>query len=146
MERAWVLNFDADEELASASASYTPRRAALGRFEVLAARVSGLLGPGDQVIMPTERAPLRARSFVGRAWCPTPRAMRALSDAGVSLPRAPPLEVIRRVNHRRFNAELGSSLPGARFVNTVDDVLETIAGLSPSGQWLLKRAFGFAGR
>jgi hypothetical protein len=89
----------------------------------------------------TERSAL-----AGRAFCPTPRALAALRAAGVAVPAAPPLDVLRRVNHRRFAAELGQTLPGARFVDALDDLLETIAGPSPTGHWLLKRPFSFAGR
>jgi hypothetical protein len=56
------------------------------------------------------------------------------------------VKVLRHVNHRRFNAELGQTLPGARFVTTASDLSAVIAGESPSGHWLLKRPFGFAGR
>jgi hypothetical protein len=52
------------------------------------------------------------------------------------------MEVLRRVNHRRFSAELGQTLPGAVFV----DDAAACAHVVQSGAWLLKRAFGFAGR
>jgi hypothetical protein len=147
---AWVLNFDAEDELAAAPRAYTPSRAVLSRFEALAARVFALLGPLDRVLVPAlpQVGPLPAppRAFLGRAWCPTPRAIQAFCEAGVEVPTAPPLDVLRRVNHRRFCAELGQTLPGARFVDTFDAVLETIAAPSPTGHWLLKRPFSFTGR
>lgn len=147
---AWVLNFDAEDELAAAPRAYTPSRAVRSRFEALAARVLALLGPRDRVLVPVlpQVGPLPSppRAFLGRAWCPTPRAIQAFCDAGVEVPRAPPLDVLCRVNHRRFCAELGQTLPGARFVDTMDAVLETIAAPSPTGHWLLKRPFSFTGR
>lgn len=150
--RAWVLNFDADEELAALAAgasAHTPARAVLARFEALAARVQALLGPGDRVIVPRATAGALEGlpdAFVGRAWCPTPRALQAFQDAGIEAPEAPPLAVIQRVNHRRFAADLGQTLPEARFVEAMDALIETIAAPSPTGHWLLKRPFGFAGR
>jgi hypothetical protein len=154
---AWVLNFDAEDELAAASpaaSAYTPPRAALARFEALAAEVAALLGPNDHLLVPRApgrdtRPPLdpsRRRALLGRAWCPTPRALRAFLEAGVEVPKAPPLDVLRHVNHRRFAAELGQTLPGARFVDTMDELIEAIAAPSPTGHWLLKRPFGFTGR
>jgi hypothetical protein len=145
--RAWFLNFDADMEL-ERPAGYTPPRAVAARAAELAGRVGPLLGPGDVLLRedpPAGAAPL-PRGLAGRAWCPTPRALRALSRAGVELPRAPALEVLRRVNHRRFCAELGQTLPGARYADTLGEVEEAIAGGSPAGEWVLKRPFGFAGR
>ncbi|AUX20490.1 hypothetical protein SOCEGT47_009620 [Sorangium cellulosum] len=147
---AWVLNFDADEELAR-PAGYTPRRAVADRAPELARRVSALLRPGDVVLSPELPSPPAppappASALVGRAWCPTPRALRLLRRAGVAPAEAPPLDVLRRVNHRRFCAELGQTLPGARYVVTLAELLATIAGPTPTGHWLLKRPFGFAGR
>jgi hypothetical protein len=143
--RAWLLNFDAEDELAS-GARHTSSRAVVARFAALAQRVGPLLGPGDVVIDAASPARLEAHAFAGRAWCPTPGARRVLALAGVTLPEAPALAVLRRVNHRRFCAELGQMLPGARYVDTVDDVVDLVNTPSPAGPWLLKRPFGFAGR
>jgi hypothetical protein len=153
-----VLNFDAEEELAAASAGepYTPSQKVLGRFEALVPRVSGLFRAGDSVIVPAKASAVvpsgeglltQAKTgHVGRAWCPTPRAVRAFREAGIAPPAAPPIEVLCRVNHRRFAAELGQPLPGARFAESLGAVIEAVAAPSPTGEWLLKRAFGFAGR
>lgn len=148
--RAWFLNFDADEELAS-PAGYTPRRAVLERFAGLAEEARGLLGPGDFVVpelpeLPEGRGARVARGALGRAFCPTPRARRALERAGAEVEAAPAVEVLRAVNHRGFSARLGQTLPGARFVRGMEELEEVIAGSSPTGQWLMKRPFGFAGR
>jgi hypothetical protein len=59
---------------------------------------------------------------------------------------APDVAVLRRVNHRRFCADLGQTLPGAQFVASVEELADRVAGDSPSRQWLLKRPFAFAGR
>jgi hypothetical protein len=142
--RLWLLNFDADDELARPD-GYTVRRAVLARFESLAERASGLVPPGDRVI--DERAsPARtaATGYVGRAFCPTPRAFRTWASFGAAAPTAPSLDVLRRVNHRRFCAELGQELPDARYVASSDELAQTLA--ARGAPWLLKRAFGFAGR
>jgi len=141
--RAWLLNFDADEELAR-PAGYTPSAAVAARARALAARVGPLLGPEDLLL--EEPATGGAAGRVGLAWCPTPRALRVLRKAGAEPALSPGLEILRRVNHRRFCAELGQTLPGARYVDTLAELEAVIAGSSPTGQWLLKRPFGFAGR
>lgn len=144
----WFLNFDADEELAS-PAGYTPRRAVIDRFAGLAEEVRGLLGPGDSVLPEAGATGVFGHvgaGVLGRAFCPTPRARRALAKAGAILLPAPPLEVLRAVNHRRFSADLGQTLPGARFVRSIEELEEVIAGSSPTGRFLAKRPFGFAGR
>jgi hypothetical protein len=48
------------------------------------------------------------------------------------------------VNHRAFSDELGQCLPGARFVRDRGELEAALA--SSSGAWVMKRAFGFAGR
>jgi hypothetical protein len=137
--RAWFLNFDAEAELADPSAR-TSSRAVEARARGLAERAVGLVAAGDVILCPG----VRAEGLAGRAWCPTPRALAAIANAGASLPDAPPMEVLRRVNHRRFSAELGQTLPGARFVETRAELDATLAG--SRARWLLKRPFGFAGR
>lgn len=149
-KRAWILNLEADEELAR-PAGYTPKAAAVARARALAARLAALLGPEDVLVWPDDPAAMTPAAAPdgdreGRAWCPTPRALRALRRAGAEPAPAPPLAVLRRVNHRRFCAELGQPLPGARFVETLAELAETIAGPSPTGQWILKRPFAFSGR
>jgi hypothetical protein len=141
---AWFLNFDAEEELAR-PAGYTPSRAVLARGEALAERVRALLLPGDIVVAEGQSIRL-GPDFAGAAWCPTPRARKALERAGAAVPDAPSLEVLRAVNHRRFNAMLGQSLPGALYALTAEEVRAALLSPSPTGQWLLKRPFGFAGR
>jgi hypothetical protein len=140
---AWLLNLDAEIELANRDA-HTPSARALARMNELKRVLAPLFGPGD-VILGGEEAPLEGE-WLGRAWCPTPRARRRLLEAGATPVPAPDFAVLRRVNHRRFAAELGPMLPGARFVTTMDDLESTIRGATPTGHWLLKRPFGFAGR
>jgi hypothetical protein len=141
---AWFLNFDAEEELAR-PAGYTPSRAVLARFEGLAALVGALLSPGDVVVAEGQSSRI-GPAYNGRAWCPTPRARRALAKAGVALPPAPSLEVLRAVTNRGFNAGLGQTLPGARFATSLEEIEEALGQASPTGRWLLKRPWSFAGR
>jgi hypothetical protein len=143
--RAWLLNFDAEDEL-DRGAGHTSSRAVRGRFAALAFRVSTLLAPGDVLVDPAAPPALAPDAFSGRAWCPTPGARRLLERASAVVPAAPSLAVLRRVNHRRFCAELGQTLPGARYVDTLDDAVALVATPSPGAAWLLKRPFGFAGR
>ncbi len=140
---AWVMNLDAENELHART--YAPSsKDALGRLPGLVRALSSLLLPGDVIVGDADRLPKGV--YEGRAWCPTPSALARLTSAGAVPRDAPQMAILRRVNHRRFAAELGQTLPGARFVTRMDELLETIAGDSPTAQWLLKRPFGFAGR
>ncbi len=146
---AWVLNLDAERELEGTGHTPTSRTAA--RIPELARRLLGLLGPDDVALLDAAadadvRARLAQGPVAGRAWCPTPRALARLVRAGAAPVAAPSLAVLRRVNHRRFGASLAQSLPGARYVDTLDELLAVLAGPSPTGRWILKRPFGFAGR
>ena len=139
---AWVLNLDAERELETPGA-HTPSADTIARMPDLVRALRGLLGHDGVVVDEDARV---TREHLGRAWCPTPSALRRLGDAGATVLPAPGFDVLRRVNHRRFSADRGQTLPGARFAMSLDEVLETIAGESPTGHWLLKRPFGFAGR
>lgn len=155
---AWVLNLDAEYELASPDA-HTPSARTIRRMPELVRALAQLLGPGDVVLgenglVPTKHQEIEGDAvhtgasgpWIGRAWCPTPRALERLVRAGATPVAAPNVAVLRRVNHRRFNAELGQTLPDARFVTTPEELGAVIVGETPSGHWLLKRPFGFAGR
>jgi len=133
------LNFDAEEELASPVARKTASAAMTARLASLADRAVGLVAPGDLVV----RDGVDARGFVGRAWCPTPSALDRLARAGAEAPIAPSLEILRRANDRAFSAELGQTLPGAALATSRVEVERMVAR---GGDWLMKRAFGFAGR
>lgn len=145
--RAWLWNFDADDELADPSAR-TPSRAARARAEALSAApsVRALLGPGDVILPDSAPRSIDLRGLSARAWCPTPRALAALRGAGASIPITPAFAALRRVNHRRFSFDLGRALAHARWATTTAEVLATLALPSPTGLWLLRRPFGFAGR
>jgi hypothetical protein len=149
---AWVLNLDAEDELAHAGA-HTPTATATARIEALLPRLTGpgeLVHEGDGVVWPGS-APGDLPA-TGRAWCPTRWALEQLARAGVRPPAAPSQQVLRRVSHRRFSHELGPALPGAGHAETGAQLRQllsataTLEGVSEQRQWLLKRPFSYAGR
>jgi hypothetical protein len=138
---AWVLNLDADLELAHPEGSYSPSNAvkkAMSR-SMDALRMT-LLGPEDIVIDDQAGS---AKDFIGRAWCPTHRALAIMKRAGATPEPHPSQEILRKVNARSFCASLGQTLPGAMFAKSVE---EAIAKLRSPGAWRVKRNFGMAGR
>lgn len=143
---AWVLNLDAELELARPG--YTPRARLLSQLVEFGAESRRLLGPDDVLVSPSPGAErgltsAEASDFIGRAWCPTPRALAALALAGVRPEPHPPVEVLRRVNHRRFAAELG----GLERQRYVAELAELDAELRRAERpLLLKRPLAFAGR
>lgn len=141
---AWLLNLDADEELARPR-GYTRSRAMQQLVAAMATRARSLLGPGD-VLLDEIPAGADRSQLVGRAFCPTPSALRAFAAARVAPAPAPPVEILQGVNDRRFAMALGEALPGAVFATSLDEVARAIARPSPTGTWILKRPHAFAGR
>ena len=140
-----MLNLDAENELFATT--YTPPSArSLARLPDLVRALAPLFGPDDVILGEGDGDTCTPGIYAGRAWCPTPSALARLAAAGAVPVRAPALAILRRVNHRRFCADLGEQLPGARYVTRIDELAEVIAGETPTGDWLLKRPFGFAGR
>jgi uncharacterized ferritin-like protein (DUF455 family) len=138
---AWVFNLDAEFELARPN--YTPRARVLNQLARYGTASRDLLGP-DDVSLDGPQQPSGLEGAIGRAWCPTPRALALLRAAGVEPEPHPAAEVLRRVNHRRFAFELGGALPRQRYVESRRE-LETCL-TDGSGPWLLKRPLVFAGR
>jgi hypothetical protein len=141
---AWVLNLDVESELEH-GAERTRDRATEARIEALASRLGGLVAAEDRVVWPA-KAPPDASGLWGRAWCPTPEALARLGESGARAPKAPAFEILRRVNDKRFGAALGQNLPNARFVEDEGALTSTLESGEKEARWLLKRAFGFAGR
>jgi hypothetical protein len=153
--RAWLLNFDADDELARGRTYGGPPPPTQRRFTDLVMRATGLVPEGDARIGSEDscgdggavaRAPSGA---AGYAFCPTPWAIEALKRAGARPPLAPSFELLRRVNDRGFAARLGYVLPGGAFVERAEEIASACARAAEAaadGQVLLKRAHGFAGR
>jgi hypothetical protein len=143
---AWVLNLDADLELAS-PARYAPTRKVLESMRPHVERLArALLVEGD-LLVDAASPDGSARGLRGRAFCPTPRAIAILRRVGAEPEPHPDVEVLRRVNSRAFAASLGATLPGAAFVGSLDAARAIVAAHPDVGdEWRMKRAFGMAGR
>lgn len=143
----WVLNLDAEHELAGGG---TPGASVRRAVEAARPAARRLLGEGELDVDQVRALGVDARGAPGRAWCPTPRALDALRSVGAEPPDAPALEVLRSVNHRRFCARLGDDLPGARFAASPAEVLDAVRAAPPretaTDTWLLKRPLVAAGR
>lgn len=143
---AWVLNLDADVELAAAPA-YQPTnavRAAMAPHVVQLA--ASLIAPDDVLIDETSASGI-ARGLVGRAFCPTPRAIAMLRRAGAEPEAHPTREILRSVNDRAFCASLGATLPDGAFHRELDSALHHLERVPTIAlRWRVKRAFGMAGR
>lgn len=148
---AWVLNLDAEDELALGRV-HTPTAATIARARELLPKLTGLIRPGDAVLFPQTGERPSVLPPEARCWCPTRWALKQVTSAGLTPPPTPGDEVLRRVNHRRFSHELGEQLPGATFVTTRAELdaaladLDALARTSTTRQWLLKRPLGYAGR
>jgi hypothetical protein len=141
--RVWLLNLDAEDELARPGAR-TPSRAMIDRCRALAERLGGLVPPGDVAWVPGTDPP-PCQGYAAAAWCPTPGARARLERVGARLPEAPPWAVLRAANHRAFTAGLGPSLPGAAFVRTEAELDAVLRAPSLTGEWLVKRPLSYRG-
>jgi len=137
---AWVLNLDADFELASPG-PWVPPSALTDLLEVISERAERLLEAGDFLVSGDEQVP---PGTIGRAWCPTPSAIARLEAAGATPEEAPSVEILRGVNDRAFSAAMGQTMPGAAYVVDIAGVRKVMRRRRIP--WLLKRAFGAAGR
>jgi hypothetical protein len=136
---AWVLNLDAELEMAEPS--YCAPKRVLAQLERYGQGARALLGPMDVLLDSADRS---AGDRAGRAWCPTPFALARMAQAGVEPEPHPPLSVLRMVNHRKFATALGLGLPEQRYIEdraSLDALLR-----NPARSWLLKRPLSFAGR
>jgi hypothetical protein len=154
---AWVLNLDADVELAAiasgaagARAAYAPKRSVREAMRAFVPRLAASLLDPEQDLLVDEDSPAGiARGKVGRAFCPTPRALRLLRRAGAEPEPHPECDVLVRVNARAFASSLGTTLPGATFVAQEVDARARLAAPPPpelSDAWRIKRNFGMTGR
>ena len=143
---AWVLNLDADLELAR-GAGYSPSSGVARAMDAFAGRLrDSLVGLRDIVVDASSREG-SAAGFVGRAFCPTPGAIAMLVRAGADPEPHPPVDVLRRVASRAFSASLGSTMPKEAFVTRLDEARALLrTDPAPGNGWRIKRAFGMAGR
>lgn len=139
----WVLNLDAEQELANPTGyvadSGLTARARKSLADAKTKARENLLGPQDCVF----EVGCRAEGFEGRAWCPTPSALARLASAGARVPPAPALEVLRRVNDRAFCVDLGLGLSASAYFRDLEPLRLHLQG---GEHWLLKRGHSFAGR
>lgn len=146
---AWVLNLDAEEELAVPGA-FTPsvRLSALVRRQG-ERLIGGLVAPGDTVVEPDAAGATSLQGHLGMAWSPTPRALRTLARTGAATLATPPMSVLRRANARPFAAGVRAELCHASFAKRIasrmEEVLPLLAEPARLG-WLVRRSFGAAGR
>jgi hypothetical protein len=138
---AWLLNLDAELELARANFDYVPRRKLLQQLAAHGEGSRQLLLPNDVLVEPDVILP---SGFIGRAWCPTPRALGQLKAAGAQVEPHPEASVLRRVNHRLFACELGGGLAHQHYF-TERAPLEALLRRAER-PWLVKRPLAFAGR
>jgi hypothetical protein len=140
---AWVLNLDADIELAS-GANYAPTRTVIDAMRPHVERLArALLGPDDVLV----GEDTDAHGLSGRAFCPTPRAIALLRRAGAEPEPHPSIEVLRLVNSRAFCSARGPTLPDGSFVPMLDEALTRLqTPPTIGGRWRVKRNHGMAGR
>jgi hypothetical protein len=141
---AWILNLDAELELARARPGYATSQKLLSQLAQHGSRSRALLGPTDLLVEPNEELQAKPTELVGRAWCPTPLALTRLRARGIEPEPHPEAAVLRRVNHRLFAHEVGGGLPHQTYFRNRDDLLSHLSG--SSRHWLLKRPLAFAGR
>jgi hypothetical protein len=142
--RLWLFNLDAPLELESPG-PYQSSERFLAALQPIIQQARALMLPGDAALEPGAAPDPGWEGHVGDAWSPTPSALRQLARAGARLAPSPDIEVLRRVNHRRFYLELGGGAPGAEYVSRAAELDASLraAELRPA---LFKRPYGFAGR
>lgn len=137
---AFFPNLDADHEL-GVEGPYQPRKETLAAIASQTPALASLVH-GHPVLDRAAPAPFEpAQGELAVCWCPTRHAQSVLQRAGWPLPKAPPHDVLRRVNSRRFIAEHGPNRIGRRWVDAGSE-----RSFIATGRFRLKRAFGFAGR
>jgi len=141
---AWLLNFDADLELQDPS-RYRPAKAVLARAASLRAQLTDLIDPGD-VVLEVDGLDPPPSNLTVQTFCPTPSALGRIRALGLLPPAAPSLDVLRRVNDRRFCAQLGHGLEGSCFAEDLAALEAQLRLPSFSSSYVIKRAFSFAGR
>jgi hypothetical protein len=144
MRYAWVLNLDAELELARGRPGYVAQRKLTAQLALHGASSRALLGADDVLLAAEDAVALPAGDWRGRCWCPTPLALQLLRARGIEPEPHPSPAVLRRVNHRLFAHELGGGLPQQAYVRSRAELLERVG--DGAEKWLLKRPLSFAGR
>lgn len=138
MKRAWLLNLDADDELADPE--HRTSQSMRGRIQSIVPKLSLLIPDGDVVL----DGKIRADGLRGMCWCPTPHAMEDLERAGAAPAPHPPFDVVRRVNDRAFHCEVFGKRFGGRYAKSHEELMALLSEMDRPVA--LKRAHSFAGR
>lgn len=133
------MNLDGAAELARGTE--VDPFAALERRPALRGPLAALATPRGAIL---ERD-AAATGLAGRAFLPTPGALKTLARAGAILPDAPPLSVLRDVNHRAFALGLEGAAASA-WCTEAARAASLIHATHAGAPLRLKRAFAFAGR
>ena len=136
---AWVLNLDAELEMAEPS--YCARSRVLAQLDRYGRGACALLGPSDVLLDGLDQTVL---GQTGRAWCPTTRALACMAKAGVKPEPHPSQVILQTVNHRKFAADLNLGHPDQHYVEDRVKLDELLS--NKERPWLLKRPLAFAGR
>ena len=161
MKRLWVLNLDAERELALPD-GYTRPQVMAEQIREQSASTRDLVRDEAVLALDATKAPEGANGeTVVAAWCPTPSALALVRRVGLTVPPAPPVDVLRLANHRRFQHDVarrtddGASFsrhtafvePDADLETQVRSLAERLSNPPPIGAgWHLERAYGFAGK
>lgn len=140
----WLFNLDAELEV-EARKPYAGPLIALTKRPSLMAQLGKLVPSGD-VVLSTLPARAAFANTCGYCWSPTPSAVSALKFAGVNVVFALPAVLLRQVMSRAFSAGLGLHFEAANWFSDSEQALARVRLPSPSGRWLARRAFGFAGK
>ena len=161
MKRLWVLNLDAERELALPD-GYTRPRVMAEQIREQSASTRELVRDEAVLALDATKAPEGANAETAvAAWCPTPSALALVRRVGLTVPATPPLDVLRLANHRRFQHDVarrtddGASFfshtafvePDADLETQVRSLVKRLSNPPPLGAgWHLERAYGFAGK
>jgi hypothetical protein len=161
VKRLWVLNLDAERELALPD-GYTRPRVMAEQIRERSASTRDLVRDEPVLALDATEAPEGASAeTVVVAWCPTPSAVALVRRVGLTVPAAPPLDVLRLANHRRFQHDVARRAddgapffahtafvePDADLEMQVRSLAQRLSNPPPLGAgWHLERAYGFAGK
>lgn len=149
--RVWLLNPDAERELA-AGPSYRTNQRLKVQMESRRDLFADLVGDDEVVFVHEARRDFHGRGRQALLWAPTPGATRVARAAGLRFPRAPRVEILQQVFHRWFLSHAGCRvLPGRAFVEErqqLQRLLDEGPGSMLPGvdEFRLKRCYGFAGK
>ena len=148
MAALWLLNLDAELEWTARrkGPSYAPTREVQGILDRAFHLASGLCAAGDHCLSSDLAVPPTREPWVGRAFCPTPKAQEHFSRLGIATELWPDLAIVERVNDRSFAFEQGLAPKACLRWTELNELQHFLNGRRRDGDWLAKRALGTAGR